>query len=1564
MAIKKYTNYENLVESRFQNKAEYLDKDTKALIEVGSEFPFTNFDTQKDDNIEFHAYSTDDRYLASTYEAQYSFGSSSNGSVILNLNPAEELRNLDLSLGKYKYIYNVYQKLTNQNLYIHAISPSRTEIVLKPVKTRNWAKDFQTNVEFIHFANKVNVGAEVGYEIFDVNQDGTVNIMDIVGGLNPDQTGIHYEDEALQAPMLRDAGGNPRPLTYGEAMIIMNYIIGIGPGEMANFSVEQLQSLDGLELNTMGLVDENENQFISFEDGQTPEDAWLNLANRIFENYSTFDNLDPEKLNIHLNFGDNNFALVTNWIQDKKRHPELPHAVVVKLYKALPEQYQEHQQVSICKFYSPPVFDKIALIGKAPVEYNINQLAPHTKEGIDVTYKTKQMEQFETWDEILGYRPVTSQNLIDFYLSGSEIQQKLNIDYTNYNNFVRFGSAAERLANFKYKLQLVEDYDTKSDSYKNVSGSASTQTYYKKLRDNLVRGFDGYEKFMYYESGSYISQSGLGATTTLDFQDATTPKQNAVKPYAMYSVTSSQFTTWYDNQRANALNHDNENKDSLANQLPTHLRMTGDNVEFLLFMDMVGQHFDTIWTYARHLKNVSNRTHNIDTNFIFDPTLFGSTNSEGMHKDLTYFIAQSMGLQLRDGQDLVKLWKYALGENQFREGIVTVSASNISIEGGAFDNQLEDGTLYVPATATGTSNEFESIITSVYHNSASLSTAWTDTPFSSSNYSITYDVADSQNTNLAANDYTKEIWRRLLNNLPYLAKTKGTSRSIRALISCYGIPATILQIMEYGGPTPKGKSFYTNERFTYALYHTASEQYFPIDWKNTSKSRRPDTIQFRFAFAEDLNTGASIENRNSVRLATLGGGTTSSANWDIRAFPLSGSTAHSIKSYEYGHNFTGSYNSLSASIEKWGYLQFNLSGSDGYKSITSSVFPIFDGDMWNVGLIRESGSDATDIEQDYILYLKKALGESIPYSSVSKLSFTSATSASYKTAFTSSDTLYIPDSGSNVSGGWFSGSIQEFRLWNIPIAENIFNIHTRAPLAFAGGTTSSFYDNLEMRLPFTEIYEHETVGVSTPSVHSSSTVSYLKTYQPTASLINYDNTSTSYRVFEIENNFELPNIGANRRTSNKIRIESSSLDGQLQTYIRSEKRANDYAPIDSPKLDINFNPQQPINEDIISDFAGLEFDDMIGNPADLYRREYVDLKAVKDQYFQRFDKRNNFFDYIRLIQYYDSTLFDQLKNLVPYRAHESVGLIIEPHILERPKYERWKHPDIEENHFSNDQNYYDKGVQTFTSAQFTGSMLDMSGSTGKNVRINSFASFDSNVWSTSSIHNKIGHYVESSIKPTAKFTQEDVDDIMTAKFDFKWTKEGTLQDYITGSVGFKVKGKGSVEDGLQKGSSTDYLGRVQTKDYHISTSYYVGYGGGTPASHSELWYGNPEKEAYHPFVHKQVLNYTALIHSGSQYECVLSDGTLGAKNMVGYGYWDNDRTITGSVEMDSAMASKGFLPSEYTPRYDSVAFNQKYAGVKNTKATSYDGKDPVELFETAPTQLVVSTTSPNVLSVQ
>jgi hypothetical protein len=47
---------------------------------------------------------------------------------------------------------------------------------------------------------------------------------------------------------------------------------------------------------------------------------------------------------------------------------------------------------------------------------------------------------------------------------------------------------------------------------------------------------------------------------------------------------------------------------------------------------------------------------------------------------------------------------------------------------------------------------------------------------------------------VSGKDMTYAVWRRIVNNLPLLLKSKGTKRSVQALLSCYGIPQSMIQL--------------------------------------------------------------------------------------------------------------------------------------------------------------------------------------------------------------------------------------------------------------------------------------------------------------------------------------------------------------------------------------------------------------------------------------------------------------------------------------------------------------------------------------------------------------------------------------------------------------------------------------------------------------------------------------------------------------------------------------------------------------------------------------------------
>lgn len=69
-----------------------------------------------------------------------------------------------------------------------------------------------------------------------------------------------------------------------------------------------------------------------------------------------------------------------------------------------------------------------------------------------------------------------------------------------------------------------------------------------------------------------------------------------------------------------------------------------------------------------------------------------------------------------------------------------------------------------------------------------------------------------------------QIWKRLVNNLPYLLKTKGTASSVKALMSIYGIPNTLISIKEYGGVgIDDMKPMMVEDRYHYKLNAIANK---------------------------------------------------------------------------------------------------------------------------------------------------------------------------------------------------------------------------------------------------------------------------------------------------------------------------------------------------------------------------------------------------------------------------------------------------------------------------------------------------------------------------------------------------------------------------------------------------------------------------------------------------------------------------------------------------------------------------------------------------------------------
>lgn len=893
---------------------------------------------------------------------------------------------------------------------------------------------------------------------------------------------------------------------------------------------------------------------VNDEDPETEVYDITNPPDNGFERFRvSYLNLNPLDLRTYLKF-ENNLFLTTNFKQDKISVGDYPHSVVYKLYEPLPESFAEFDECIVVKEMASPVVESVKIVDFIPAEEGKLVLRSPDLANVESPIRARTSD-FKNENEILTDDETISTELKNEFLSQSLDSVNLNIDYRRYENFANFSSVDKRIRNFRTKLEQIENYNSISSSFIGISGSsgaiASAENSVREIKNN----FDGFEKYMYFESSSYQSGS-LGI-----FYDNAWPKASGNgtlrDPYVLETVNSTNAVDWFTKATISGSLYDDENSSKLSSLLPEHIKENLQNEVFLRFVDMIGQHFDSIWVYINAITDTFDRREKL---------------TEGISKDLLYSVGRSLGWTLDDGKDLIDLPRFALGKE---------------VTGSAY-----------------------------------------------SDYSA-----------VAERDISREIWSRIVNNMPFFLKNKGTVRALKGLINIYGIPSTILRVKEYGGPDlPDDASpqFEITRKFTKAL-DFKGEQYVKHSWTNdTDSGRKPDTIELRFRAASGSNQILLNKDKDFIlRLKN------------------------------------------NNSTDNRGHVSFMLSGSEGYREVSSSVLPIYDGDFYSVMVSRTSGSDSVHISQSYELNVGKYdSGRSKIHLYTSNTMTITGSIGGYNGNYSGSGQVYIggeeilSSSADGVIGVPLTGSIMEYRNWTETLNTSSFKNHIANPKAYDGNSISSSYENLVLRYSFDDNKNlaADTEGIRDVSSNQTSTVS--------GSHNGF--TGNFFRSVVDELKSHIPSIGALRRTTNKIRIESNNLKpGEvLSPDKRSTDSVYDSAPLDSNKVGIYFAPTDVINNDIIQSVGNLNFDNFLGDPRDQTELKYRGLERVADNYWKKYTAPNNFWDYIRLLKYYDQSLYTQLRKMVPARAKPDIGLLIEPNIFERPKVITGKKPNAEERHFS------------------------------------------------------------------------------------------------------------------------------------------------------------------------------------------------------------------------------------------------------------------------------------------
>lgn len=928
----------------------------------------------------------------------------------------------------------------------------------------------------------------------------------------------------------------------------------------------------------------------------------LNTVNFIYEIQSS-----PYFKDFLINFGDNKVVNAINIALDKNTKP---YSIVIKLYQPLPAEFDLKSSLWIVEELADPIQFEVELVLDPIVEpvefigppnFDLN-LDAHM--AVESTYQS--LNSIYSTDSLTAYQNIVNK------LHDNSIG--INVDYSDFSNFIHFSSALERLSNFVYKLQTIEEYNATIATLKTVpnytSGSISANI--QTLTDNItgiIQKFDGYESYLYNVSGS-----------------TSWPKTGTYPNYTLSLTTSPEAIAWIGDNDSGmvslASEYDKNNQDNLVFSVPEFISNDDNNQAYLLFLNMVGQHFDNVWIYIKAMNDI----HKANNSF-----------QEGISKDMVYTALRSLGIKLYNNNTNENVFDYFIGN---ASGSYTVSGSN----------QITSG-----------------------------------------------------------EDRSKELFKRVYHNLPYLLKSKGTTRGLKALITTFGIPETILDVIEYGGSDKFANTLeYVYDRFSYAL-DIANSQNIDLKWAPLTQNQLkyghfnlvPDAIEFRFK--PDVN---NISNKVTL-LQQFGDGL-------------------NVVNFGVTMDYTSSAGVPSANV--------NLLLSDTTQYISSSLtLPLYatgsDGEAswWNLLLTRKNKYTTyslldgvpydTASVQEYDLYIKNAISGRIGHQASASIYATGSNRGLMNYSWSNfgniSNHIFLTVGSPSLintyfpTGSNFNGQLQEIRYWSEPMSEATFNSHVLSNESYEGNYSGSAFSDLAARFPLGNnliTYNHSS-STSIESVHPNYTVPYSSgsvgsltgislygaavygdnVYGASGSLPFLVNENKAYFFrFPDTNNYSpvyttnytnAPNSGYYAPVTDKVRIVDNTVSSSvLSPYVRME--AEDlYRSKDLTFTDVSFSPQNEINKDIIAEYGGtVNIDDIIGDPSSQYGARYSNLDALQANYYKKFKGKYNFTDFIRLIKSVDNTLFKMIEDYVPARTNLSTGVTIKSPILERNRAPRQK-PD-------------------------------------------------------------------------------------------------------------------------------------------------------------------------------------------------------------------------------------------------------------------------------------------------
>ena len=543
------------------------------------------------------------------------------------------------------------------------------------------------------------------------------------------------------------------------------------------------------------------------------------------------------------------------------------------------------------------------------------------------------------------------------------------------------------------------------------------------------------------------------------------------------------------------------------------------------------------------------------------------------------------------------------------------------------------------------------------------------------------------------NDIKNLIYHNIYNNLDYIYKTKGSEKSFRNLLRCFGID---------------------DELIKFNVYTDGGTHYFNDNFKDTSVTAKYINHNNPTYFSASVYQTSSINHSISY---ISGSGTEKLEKYNAFTFEIDAIIPEKLPATDpaffntgFLSSSIGGFHQASGSNYIWApteianaqiYLvrdeiesnraKFLLTNQDGTLFLTSSYYDeIYDNERWVLATRVKPvgypiiGSMLTGSNPTYEISF---YGVNHEFGEV-KNEFTVSASLDYTSGssyMSEPKRIYVGAHRTNFTGSALTNTdvqIGSCRFWMDYLSNTDLKAHskditnlgvdnsTRNGTIFTQDLTKipiPRSDMLVLDWDFDLVTSSSSGGVfSVADVSSGSSdtiygwIDNIIRREHEGTSIGYGISTTTFMDKELvyASKKELPEISV---TSNNIFIKGDS----QEFFIKDQDVSDSFYSLEKSMYQI-------ISEEMLNMFASaVEFNTLIGQAADRYRPQYKNLDKMRQLFFQKAESNMDFDRFTNYYKWIDSAISEMMNQLYPasIRHSDSIADMVESHILERNKYQ-------------------------------------------------------------------------------------------------------------------------------------------------------------------------------------------------------------------------------------------------------------------------------------------------------